>query len=304
MDLPLLIRHRLKALGIEQRELAAAAQVTESYISQLLTGKKSPPIPERTDIYGKMERFLKLPAGKLAKLAELQRTEALKRTLAEPPKALNQEVRELVLSKCEPRNGNAILAIFEKEPLGPLERLVTQKLLDVAKGVARKELDDEKWLRAMARLSGRSYRQMRVIVLEFLEKDLLDISAEDCVTFLDPLVESWNIDLTTLGMEIVLSRRLVPGKPKKFEFVEREAAAPVVEEPGLEAFLRNPSLRSDASVEEIEFLKQLRFSGRRPTPLYYYRALQSLRDPLHFRVESPGKARQGSGKAARARREK
>ena len=35
MDLPLLIRHRLKELGIEQRELAAATQVTESYISQL-----------------------------------------------------------------------------------------------------------------------------------------------------------------------------------------------------------------------------------------------------------------------------
>ena len=304
MDLPLLIRHRLKALGIEQRELAEAAQVTESYISQLLTGKKSPPIPERTDIYGKMERFLKLPAGKLAKLADLQRREVLKRTLAEPPRPLNQEVRELVLRKCEPGNRNAILAIFEKEPLGPLERLVTQKLLDVVKGVARKELDDEEWLRSMARLTGRSYRQMRVSVLEFLENDLLNISAENCATFLDPLIESWNIDLATLGMEIVLSRRLVAGNPKKFEFVEREAAAPVVEEPGLKAFLRDPSLRSDASVEEIEFLKQLRFSGRRPTPLYYYRALQSLRDPLHFRVEPPGKTRPGLGKTARARREK
>ncbi|PYQ10664.1 MAG: XRE family transcriptional regulator, partial [Acidobacteria bacterium] len=93
MDLPLLIRHRLKELGIEQRDLAAAAQVTESYISQLLTGKKAPPIPERTDIYGKMERFLKLPSGKLAKLADLQRKEALKKTLVEPPTPLYQEVR-------------------------------------------------------------------------------------------------------------------------------------------------------------------------------------------------------------------
>jgi predicted transcriptional regulator len=30
MDLPLLIRHRIKELGVEQRDLAAAAQVTES----------------------------------------------------------------------------------------------------------------------------------------------------------------------------------------------------------------------------------------------------------------------------------
>ena len=84
MDFPLLIRHRLKELGTEQRALAAAAQVTESYISQLLTGKKAPPAPERSDIYEKMEAFLRLPTGTLAMLADLQRTDALKRKLAEP----------------------------------------------------------------------------------------------------------------------------------------------------------------------------------------------------------------------------
>jgi hypothetical protein len=34
--------------------------------------------------------------------------------------------------------------------------------------------------------------------------------------------------------------------------------------------------------EELAFLKRLRFKGKRPTPLYYYRELQGLRDPLHF----------------------
>ena len=137
---------------------------------------------------------------------------------------------------------------------------------------------------------------MRVIVLEFLEKDVFNISAENCVTFLDPLIESWDIDLVTLGMEIVLNRRLVPGRPKKFEFVEREPAVPVVEEPGLEAFLEDPSLRGDATAEEIEFLKRLKFTGRRPTPLYYYRELQGLRDPLHFRNAPPPKTRSGRRK--------
>jgi len=296
VDLPLLIRHRLKELGIEQRDLAAAAQVTESYISQLLTGKKAPPIPERTDIYGKMERFLKLPSGKLAKLADLQRKEALKKTLVEPPTPLYQEVRELVLRKCEPRKRQGIRAIFEKEPLGALERLVTQKLLDLVKQLAKEEMDDETWLRAVARLTGRSYKQMRVIVLEFLEKDVFNISAENCVTFLDPLIESWDIDLVTLEMEVVLNRRLAPGNPRKFEFVEREPPAPVVEEPGLEAFLKDPSLRMDATAEEIEFLKQLQFTGKRPTPLYYYRELQSLRDPLHFRNPPLQKTRPGRRK--------
>ncbi len=38
----------------------------------------------------------------------------------------------------------------------------------------------------------------------------------------------------------------------------------------------------DATGEEIEFLRKLLFARRRPTPLYYYRELQNLRDPLHF----------------------
>jgi transcriptional regulator with XRE-family HTH domain len=286
MDFRLLIRHRLRELGTEQRDLAAAAQVTESYISQLLTGKKAPPTPDRTDIYDKMEMFLRLPAGKLATLADIQRTEALKRKLLDPPAALFGEVRALILRKCEPSKEQLIRATFEKEPFGALERLVTQKLLDVVKRVTKEELDDETWLRLVARLTSRSYEQMRVIVLEFLEADIFNVSVENCVTFLDPLIESWDIDLVTFGMEIVLNRRLAPGHPKKFGFVELEPAPPIEEEPGLRAFLQDPSLRRDATVGEIEFLKKLKFTRERPTPLYYYRELQNLRDPLHFRRAS------------------
>ena len=285
MDFRLLIRHRLKKLGIEQRDLAEATQVTESYISQLLTGKKPPPAPERTDIYDKMERFLRLPAGKLATLAEIQRTDALKRKLADPPTPLFKEVRELILAKCEPSKEQPIRAMFEKEPFGALERLVTEKLLDVVKRVTKEELADENWLRLVARLTDRSYEQVRVSVLEFLEADIFTVSVENCVTFLDPLIESWDIDLATFGMEVVLNRRLAPGHPKRFEFVEREPA-PADEEPGLQAFLQDPGLKGDATAEEIEFLKKLRFTRRRPTALYYYRELQNLRDPLHFRRAS------------------
>jgi transcriptional regulator with XRE-family HTH domain len=286
MDFPLFIRHRLKELGTEQRDLAAAAQVTESYISQLLTGKKPPPAPERTDIYDKMETILRLPAGKLAALASLLRTDALKRKLADPPAPLFKAVRELILRKCEPSKEQSIRAIFFKEPFGALERLITQKLLDVVKRATKEELDDENWLRQVARLTDRSYEQVRVTVLEFLEADIFNVSVENCLSFLDPLIESWDIDLATFGMEIVLNRRLAPGHPKRFEFVEREPAPPVDEEPGLQAFLQDSSLKGDATAEEIEFLKKLQFTRKRPTPLYYYRELQNLRDPLHFRRAS------------------
>ena len=110
-----------------------------------------------------------------------------------------------------------------------------------------------------------------------------NLSAENCVAFLDPLIECWDIDLASFGMEIVLNRRLAPSFSKKFEFVEREPDQPFEEEPGLKEFLGDPHLSGDAAQEEIEFLKRLRFKGRRPTSLYYYRELQSLRDPLHFR---------------------
>ena len=56
------------------------------------------------------------------------------------------------------------------------------------------------------------------------------------------------------------------------------------EESGLTEFLRDPSLSNGATEQEIEFLKNLRFQGKRPTSLYYYRELQNLRDPLNFRI--------------------
>src|SRR5712691_4392092 len=91
MDVSLLIRHRLHQLELDQKDLAAAAQVTESYISQLLTRKKPPPAPARTDIYDRMSEFLKLPAGELSKLAEVQRQEDLKKRVTEPPTPLFKE---------------------------------------------------------------------------------------------------------------------------------------------------------------------------------------------------------------------
>jgi len=284
VDVSLLIRQRLVELRLDQKDLATAAQVTESYISQLLTRKKMPPAPDRTDIYDKMSRVLKLPAGKLSELADLQRKDALKRSLSDPPAPLFKEVRALILQKCALARQEQIRATFEKQPFGELERLVTQKLLDVVKRVAKEELENENWLHLVARLSGRSYEDMRVIVLEFLDTDIFNVSAENCVSFLDPLIESWDIDLATFGMEIVLSRRLAPGYSKKFEFVEKEADAPRAEEPRFKEFLRDRNLSGEAAPEEIEFLRGLRFKGRRPTSLYYYRELQNLRDPLHFRA--------------------
>src|SRR5256885_16987443 len=109
-----------------------------------------------------MDKFLKLPSGELAKLADLQRKEELKRELGDEPAPLFHEVRELILRKCHPEREKHVRAIFEQQPFGELERLVTQTLLDVVKRVAKDELENDYWLRMVAQLSDRSYEEMRV----------------------------------------------------------------------------------------------------------------------------------------------
>src|SRR2546428_403939 len=115
-----------------------------------------PATSERTDIYDKLGRALKLPAGKLAGLADLQRGQELKKKIQTSPLALFREVRELLLQKCKAAKRTQVRAIFEKEPFGELERLITQTLLEVVKVLVREELGREKSLRTVARESNRS----------------------------------------------------------------------------------------------------------------------------------------------------
>lgn len=284
MDVSQLIQEKLTEFGLEQRHLADAANVTESYISQLLNRKKAPPGPERTDIYGKLGKLLKLPTGTLETLADVQRKQELKKKIQTSPLPLFEDVRELLLRKCKRERQSKVRAIFEKEPFGELERLITQKLLDMVKGLIREELKRENWLRLVARESGRSYKQMRVAVLEFLDADVFSVTPESCLAFLNPLIESWDIDLASFSLEVALNRKIVRTPSKKFGFVETENADKPAGEPGLREFLKDRSLSGDMTDSEIEFLRRLHFrNGETPTALYYYRELQNLRDPLHFR---------------------
>jgi transcriptional regulator with XRE-family HTH domain len=245
MDVALVIRERLEELGLEQRDLARAAHVTESYVSQLLRGKKAPPAPHRTAIYERLDRFLKLPPGELTKVAERERIEELKRKLGERPEPLFPRVRQLILRTCRPDTVTQIGAIIERQPFGELERLVTRKLLEVV-GIAT---------------------------------DIFHLSAKHIV-LLESRIESWDIDLATFALEIVLRPRGGVGgqRVRRFEVVERNA----VPEPGLAKFLADESLSGTATDAELEYLKALQFQGRRPTALFYYRELQNLRDSLHF----------------------
>ncbi len=286
MDVAELIKVRLEQLSYEQRDLARAVQVTPSFVSQLLNRKKRPPSPHRTNLYKKMEKFLKLPAGDLAKLADVQRKHELKSRLEDPPEPLLGDVRELILRKCKPDKENQLRQIFAKEPFGEIERMVTQKLLDVAKGVAQEEWKNENWLRLMARLNDKSYEAMRKITRTFLDSHILSQAIQYGVCFLEPLIETWDIDLITFKMSVVLSPTLGRERLKQFAFVEMEPEPEREDEPGLKDFLRDRSLCADITEEEIAFLRKLKFKEKRPNALYYYREWQNLRDPLHFRIQA------------------
>lgn len=250
MDVALVIRQRLDELGLDQRDLADAAEVTESYVSQILTRKKTPPAPDRTDIYDRMDRFLKLPHGELARVAEAHLKAELKRRLGDTA-PLFPALRELILRKCAPALREQVRAIIERQPFGELERLVAQTLLHVAQ----------------------------------VGSDVLHVTPKQRAR-LDASIAAWEWDPVTSALEVTLAPTERRGAEitKRFEYVERTKADDEPEK-GLIEFLRDHSLSGTATPQELAFLKALRFKNRRPTPLYYYRELQSLRDPLHFRAE-------------------
>lgn len=243
MDVALVIRQRLDELNLDQRDLAGAAGVTESYVSQLLTHKKSPPDPERTDIYDRMDRFLKLPHGELARVAEAHLQEVRRRRFGDIA-PLFPELRGLLVRKCVPAQAEQARAIFEQQSFGELERLVAQTLLQVA------------------HISG----------------DVLHITPKHRAR-LDAAVTAWEWDPVTFAISVATAS----GERKRFAYEERIDTNDDREK-GLQEFLREPMLSGSATEEELSFLKSLRFKDRRPTALYYYRELQNLRDPLHFRV--------------------
>jgi transcriptional regulator with XRE-family HTH domain len=281
MDFVLFVRQRLDELALGQRDLASAADVTESYISQLMSRRKLPPVPNRTDIYDKMSGLLGVPREELARLAALQHHEALDRTWRPEPEPLFGSMRELVLGKCRPSTQAEMRAIFEREPFGTLERLITRTLIESIQDEARENALDEKWLRSISEGSGRSYRKMRVRLIELLDSDS-STSAGDFSDFIEPLVRSWELDQGRFAVTV----QLKTGSTHEFRFQEAPRPDRPAEEPGLRTFLKDATLSGGATPAELDFLRRIRFAKtERPTAIFYYRMLQNLRDPLNFRTE-------------------
>ncbi|HWZ28649.1 MAG TPA: helix-turn-helix transcriptional regulator, partial [Gemmatimonadales bacterium] len=161
-----MVRRRLKELKRTPRELAEAVQVSEEYVSDLLAGRRAPPAPGRTDLYDRMTKFLRLHRNDLPTCAKVER-EAIgtKRTRPDP------KVRALLLGLCEPTLAKKLDRRFTKrdQETAALDRLIAQRLLEVAQGFVRRQLDDEVGIRVAANREGVTYLQMRMRLLEFLD---------------------------------------------------------------------------------------------------------------------------------------
>jgi len=106
-----------------------------------------------------------------------------------PPPCFHEMSAELILRKCNPERQKHVRAIFEKQPFGELERLVTQTLLDVVK--ARGERRTREWTTGSVWWLGSVAAAMRRCgssCLEFLDTDIFHVSAENGRSrFLDPV---------------------------------------------------------------------------------------------------------------------
>jgi Fe-S cluster assembly iron-binding protein IscA len=194
------ILRRLKELQRTPSDLARALQVPESYVSDLLAGRRLPPGPNRSDVYAPMSKFLRLHPNDLpaSARAEHQTSGGVARR---PP----VKVRKLLLELCEPSRAAAVTrGLGYGKRSASLEILITQRLLDVAQGFVRRQLEDEVGIRVAAKREGCSHTEIRLRLINFLDVMPDSLTVADHETYLRPRIATWDIDLETHAMKIVL----------------------------------------------------------------------------------------------------
>ena len=194
-----LVRRRLRELKRTPRELAEAVKVSEAYMSDLVAGRRPPPAPGRTDLYVPMAKFLRLHRNDLPTCARVERAqEGVGRRRPDP------QVWKLVLELCDPARQRSFARRLAKGDGAELAAVIVGRLLEVAQGFVRRQLEDEVGLRVAATRDGCTYLEARMRLLEFLDVGADSLTAEDCEEFVLPRIAAWDIELETRAMRIVL----------------------------------------------------------------------------------------------------
>jgi hypothetical protein len=194
-----LLRRGLERTKRSSGELAEAVQVSPEYLDDLMTGRRRPPLPVRTDLYERMTTFLRLGRNELAAAALAER----QRQPATAPPDLKPDVTQLLLDLCEPTTARELRRRRARSRVGEMARL-TQRLLDVVHGSVRRTLEDQIGLRIAAADRGSSYVSLRVRLLLFLDVTPDTLTSADLREFVVPRVRLWDIDLQTDVLRVVL----------------------------------------------------------------------------------------------------
>jgi hypothetical protein len=104
------------------------------------------------------------------------------------------------------------------------------------------------------------------------------MSNEGHLLLLEMLVESWDFDLKRFQLDVNSNQ----AQARQFQFRESFQKTP---NPGLDAFLKDTSLSTNVTSEELTFLQDLQVPRPGALPIYFYRELQNLRDSHHFSSE-------------------
>jgi transcriptional regulator with XRE-family HTH domain len=194
-----LVRRRLRELGRTQGELAEALDLPETYVADLVAGRRRPPAVAQGELYDEMTRFLRLHRNDLllCAKAELGDEAAVRRRAG-------RRVRELLFALCEPTRARVIARRIARPGGAELECLIVDRLLAVAKGFARRQLEDEFGVRVAARRAGLRSAERRMQLLDFLDTTPTTVTPADIVAFVQPRLAAWDIDLETRAMRIVL----------------------------------------------------------------------------------------------------
>jgi hypothetical protein len=210
-----LLGRRLRELKRTPDELAEAAHVPPGYINDLIAGRRRPPLPGRTDVYERMTPFLKLGRNDLVACARAERAGTPDGIPGRP----DERVERLLLALCEPATAARLAERFQEDSTEVLGFI--QRLLDVAQGAVRRTLNDVVALRASAIQRGVPYVELRLRILDFLDATPDSLTPGDVSEFIQPMIGSWDVDLETGVLRVVLRTTEQREKPRR-----RPAAGP------------------------------------------------------------------------------
>lgn len=192
-----LLQERLHETQKSTADLAEAVELPTRYVTELIAGRRRPPLPTRTDVYEKMTRFLGLPRNDLAECATAERAEA-----GHDRRAPKAEVRAQILELCV---ADTATQLEQRAPADDAEIVdLIGRVLGVVQGNARRTLDAQIPLRIAATRSGASYPEMRLQVLEFLDTSPATLTETHLVDFFRPQIAMWDVDFQSGVLRVVL----------------------------------------------------------------------------------------------------